>query len=454
MAELLDDLSGFEFEDLMEDVFRNLGYEDVRQSTKTGDEGRDIVMEEVVDGTRRAVVVECKHTERVGRPVVQKLHSAVATHSFDGPKRGMVVTTGTFTGPAREYAEQLRSNDDPHRIELLDGTDLRAIGDEIGFDLYNGRIEILCDETLRPSDPSAGVHAPVRDAFRDVENIDARDIPAPVATADFRPVLEITAETDATFETSVGVVHRERGQDRILVEAERGHPSEADPTVRRLVTNNLNQRVTLDEDSLGEAFDDIEIHRFGQTETEHKDWAVERIRENRTTSVEYTGDNNVTYDETCEPSLSDVSVQSIDPVYLPRIRQVVTLQQYSYPYEYYNAGPSRETLENGVHRCVHCDAASAETYTYCANCGSINCGSHTKTERLEGTPICTGCAVTERFVFSTKYFYDRENLDTFRTEYESMPVHEQLMENRPLTAGLLLGVLGLAFFLLASTGLL
>jgi len=101
-AALLDDLSGFEFEDLMEDVFRNLGYENVRQARRTADEGRDILMEEVVDGRRRAIVVECKHTDSVGRPVVQKLHSAVSTFDFDGPKRGMVVTTGTFTSPARE----------------------------------------------------------------------------------------------------------------------------------------------------------------------------------------------------------------------------------------------------------------------------------------------------------------------------------------------------------------
>jgi restriction endonuclease Mrr len=65
---VLDDLSGFEFEDLMEDVFRNLGYENVRQASRTADEGRDILMEEVVNGTRRAVVVECKHTGTVGRP--------------------------------------------------------------------------------------------------------------------------------------------------------------------------------------------------------------------------------------------------------------------------------------------------------------------------------------------------------------------------------------------------
>jgi hypothetical protein len=117
---VLDDLSGFEFEDVMEDVFRNLGYENVRQANRTADEGRDVIMEEVVDGRRRAIIVECKHTGTVGRPVVQKLHSAIATFDFDGPKRGMVVTTGRFTNPAKEYANRLQQNDDPHPIELLD----------------------------------------------------------------------------------------------------------------------------------------------------------------------------------------------------------------------------------------------------------------------------------------------------------------------------------------------
>jgi len=126
---VLNDLSGFEFEDVVEDVFRNLGYENVRQADRTADEGRDVIMEEVVDGTRRAIIVECKHTGTVGRPVVQKLHSAIATFDFNGPKRGMVVTTGRFTNPAREYADRLQQNDDPYPIELLDGEDLREIAD-------------------------------------------------------------------------------------------------------------------------------------------------------------------------------------------------------------------------------------------------------------------------------------------------------------------------------------
>jgi len=99
--------------------------------------------------------------------------------------------------------------------------------------------------------------------------------------------------------------------------------------------------------------------------------------------VTYTGDNNVTYNKTCEPNRSDISVQTIEPVYLPEVRHTTDLQEYTYPYEYYAAGPSRVTAEDGIHRCVHCDTSGVdEPYTYCPNCGAISCDSHSKTERL------------------------------------------------------------------------
>ena len=53
---VLDDLSGVEVEDVMEDVFRNLGYENVRQADRTYDTGRDVLIEEVADGTQRAII--------------------------------------------------------------------------------------------------------------------------------------------------------------------------------------------------------------------------------------------------------------------------------------------------------------------------------------------------------------------------------------------------------------
>jgi restriction endonuclease Mrr len=446
---LLDDLSGFEFEDVMEDVFRTLGYENVRQAGRTADEGRDILMEEVVDGTRRAIVVECKHTGTVGRPVVQKLHSAIATFDFDGPRRGMVVTTGRFTNPAREYAERLRQNGDPHPIELLDGEDLRAVADEIGLDLYNGRIEILCDETLRPYDPAADIDVPVRDAFRDIGNIEAADLTTPNSQVTFRPVVAITGDVDAVFETSVGVIHRIDDRTRFVVHTERGQPQIASEKIARLVTENLHTTVDLDAERFEAVFDSVEERRFGQTQTEYTGWAVDRLREFHTTTVTYTGNNNVTYTKTCEPKRSDISIRSLEAVYLPEIRQTTELGQYTYPYEYFAAGPSRVTVEDGIHRCVHCETSGVDaTYTYCPNCGAVACNGHSKIERLEGEPVCTGCAVTERFALKTKYFYDEANLEAFREEYAEMPMHRKAMENRLLAGG------GVVAMLLVVVGLL
>jgi restriction endonuclease Mrr len=195
----------------------------------------------------------------------------------------------------------------------------------------------------------------------------------------------------------------------------------------------------------------MDVRRFGQTETGYKEWAVDRIRRLKTTTVHYTGGNNVDYEKTCEPKQSDVSVQSIEAVYLPQVRLTATLRQYEYPYEHYAAGPSRVTTEDGVRRCVHC--GDRGTLTYCANCGSVNCPSHTKTERVEQQPVCTGCAVTERFALRRKYFYDEANRDSFREDYEAMPAHEKAMENPPAVAATVVGVLLVVLFLVTSTGL-
>ena len=447
---VLDELSGFEFEDLMEDVFRNLGYENVRQAEKTADEGRDVLMEEVIDGTRQAIVVECKHTDTVGRPVVQKLHSAISTFDFDGPKRGMIVTTGRCTGPAHEYVDRLRENGDPYPIEIIDGEDLREIADEVGLDLYNGRIEILCDETLRPYDPTATVSTPVEQAFRDIENIDTGTVPDPRSHVTFRPTITVTADTNATFETSVGVIHRINDRTRFVIHADRGNPTIASEEVATLVAENRHAAVELSDDEFADTFDSVERSRFGQTQTDYKEWAVDKLRTLHTTDVTYTGDNNVTYTKTCEPNQSDISVQSIDAVYLPAVRHSVQLQKYSYPFEYFAAGPSRVTTEDGIHQCVHCETrGGAETYTYCANCGAVSCEKHIKIERLEQEPVCTGCAVTERFALKTKYFYDEENLESFREEYAEMSISEKAMENKLLTGS----ALTLVMFLLVGLGI-
>lgn len=443
MPQLLDDLSGYDFEELMVDVFRKLGYESPRVHKQGADEGRDIVMEEVIDGQRRAVIVECKHRRSVSRPVVQKLHSAVTTYDYDGPKRGIVATTGRFTQPAREYAEKVGANAAEQGIELIDGEDLRRIGEQIGLDLYNGRIEVLCDKTLRPYDPIAGLDKPLREALSPVENLAVGGLSASRREVEFVPMLAIVTTVEATFETSVGVIHRVNETRRFVVRADRQGPSVASQPYRELVSTHIREATQFDESTFDADFDTIDVTRFERTETEYDDWVVDRVRDAHTTTVHYTGDNNVDYSKECRPKQSDVQIQSITPVYLPKVSQTVSLGEYTHLFEYAAAGAARETARSPV-RCVHCaEAAERHTYTFCENCGSINCPTHTKTERLEGEPICTGCAVTESFMWSTKYFYDDENREQFESQYEAMPLHRRAMENTVLAAGVVVAVLAL-----------
>ncbi|RQH01711.1 hypothetical protein EA472_05125 [Natrarchaeobius oligotrophus] len=147
-----------------------------------------------------------------------------------------------------------------------------------------------------------------------------------------------------------------------------------------------------------------------------------------------------------------MTVRSIDPVSLPRVDATLSLGEYDYRYEYVAAGRERAVVTNDFRRCVHCGTADAEI-TYCDNCGSLNCGDHVRTERLEGEPVCTGCAVTERFALKTKYFFDEGNLEAFREEYEGMALHEKARENVPLAIGFVLAAILLALLLVGSVGL-
>ena len=442
---LLDELSGFEFEELMVDVFRHQGYDEVRQAERTADEGRDVTMiDRSGAGPPTGVVVECKHTDTVGRPVVQKLHSAVKTYDFDGPKRGMVATTGRFTGPAQEYAQRVSDAPGDVDIDLLDGRTLREIGEEIGMDLKNGRIEVLCEESLAPPAEREAIRR-VRESAGRVSNLEPDSTIRPETGMELFPALVVDTEVTAVFETSVGVVHAIDDRDRFLVRADRDGPAILTDRVEQFVIAGLGGTVPIEElrerARGGDAPPVESVGRFRLTETEYKDWAVERQRDRYETTVQYTGDNNVTYERTCTPNRSDVIVTDVEPVYVPHVKATAELGEYAYDHASFASDDDAVVLVNEYDRCVHCgDANDERTFgdgalTYCENCGSINCGDHVRTERLVDEPVCTGCSVTGTFFFATKHFYDEENREAFSEEYAAMPFYRKPLENPKLVAG-------------------
>jgi restriction system protein len=113
----LDDMDGFEFQRFIAHLYERLGYGKTQEIHETQDAGRDIIIREPNGGL---IVIECKHHSKgtIGRPVVQKLHSAVINAKA---KKGFVVTTGRFSQAAIKYAQGLGS--------LVDLVDARILYD-------------------------------------------------------------------------------------------------------------------------------------------------------------------------------------------------------------------------------------------------------------------------------------------------------------------------------------
>jgi hypothetical protein len=87
------------FEAWVGERLRELGYS-VEVTRFQGDHGVDLIAK----NSRETVVVQCKHHHgrSIGEPVLRDLYGAL--HHFKAD-RGLLVTTGSLTAPARKWAE-------------------------------------------------------------------------------------------------------------------------------------------------------------------------------------------------------------------------------------------------------------------------------------------------------------------------------------------------------------
>lgn len=107
------------FEELVSDVFSSLGYE-TELTKRTRDGGVDIICLKKASG--ETAIVECKRyaeSQRVGIGVVHRLVGAM--FHFEA-KTAHIVTTSSFTKPARDSADKL--NKQNLSVNLVDGHEL------------------------------------------------------------------------------------------------------------------------------------------------------------------------------------------------------------------------------------------------------------------------------------------------------------------------------------------
>jgi restriction system protein len=112
--EKLYDLSAREFEEYIEGLFKELGYEKVTLTPTSNDKGIDLLMRH----KDSVVAIQCKkYRGTVGSPDIQTFLGAMR-HA--GAHKGFFITTGTFTFEAEKMASE-------HPIELVDSPALAKL---------------------------------------------------------------------------------------------------------------------------------------------------------------------------------------------------------------------------------------------------------------------------------------------------------------------------------------
>ena len=109
-----------EFEHLVERLYSDMGYDTVLTPPQK-DGGRDIVATRRMLGKAESLLVECK---RYSKPVgVDRARALLGAVSDAKANKGVIVTTGRATGPARDFAEG-------NPLELITGDQLVRLMNE------------------------------------------------------------------------------------------------------------------------------------------------------------------------------------------------------------------------------------------------------------------------------------------------------------------------------------
>lgn len=95
-------LSNFDFEIIMAEIYRRLGY-DVYRTPSTHDGGKDIILIDHTELGDFIYYVECKNyiaTKPVGIATVRQLNGVIVNDNVNG---GIIATTSYFSNPAKKF---------------------------------------------------------------------------------------------------------------------------------------------------------------------------------------------------------------------------------------------------------------------------------------------------------------------------------------------------------------
>lgn len=400
----LDGIDGFEFEKVTAEIFHNLRFGRVEITPPVGDAGKDII----IHTNQGKIIIECKHYPRtpVGRPIIQKLHSAVISEK--GIK-GIVVTTGKFSQNAIEHAKKLHPP-----IELIDFGILNDMAIKANIDLVTSSKKSkiysfpLSDSKTIKRNLAAHMNTRLKSYPYGLINI----VQLTQIHTKLTPLYDIKYTINADFSTSVGRIHTESAQSGFFISGKTG----------QLFPENITQyfnNTPMNEIIPHNLPNSIQIESFDHRINEIKNWAINYIIKKHTKIVQYRGRNNIGYSKECMPKKKDIYISDISQIYLPEIQIQFKLcgknrffsiadNQTSNFYVYNNNISVCEVCGNDLTKkgllCNECgDISHDQSFFrshgfYCKHCGKSlcrKCSSYYRKYLFFKVPICIQCSKSE-----------------------------------------------------------
>jgi len=394
----LDTIDDFEFEKLCKKIFYKLNYGNIELTPRVNDKGKDLI----INSENGKIFVECKHhlDRTIGRPVVQKLHSALITERAD---KGIIVTTGHFSNGAIEYAKQVEPP-----IELIDKRLLYDYAIRAGIQLFstfeggNFYIFPMTDEDSLKNNLSSYLEQKLNSIPKRI----GKNLRITKRKIQLKSIFMLDYEVDAVFSTSIGVIHVEQGGGKIFVDGTSGAVLGND--ISNYLTCGKITNFSLKED------DNLRISPFKVLSNHLTTFATDYIIEKHTTTQNYVGRNNSSYSKICEPKKKDISIYNIQQVYAPENDisfDLVGKRRFFKITE--NGTPDFFILNDNISKCEICGHSLNQKGILCNECGNITHNkklwkSHGFYCKNCGKSICRRCVEYYSKFLLLKVFLCRE----------------------------------------------
>lgn len=374
----LDTLDGFGFESLCERIFTKLDWGKVEKIGGIADGGRDILIHQELGST----VIECKHHPKssIGRPVVQKLHSAVIS---SGAVRGIIVTTGKFSKEAIEHAANL-SRQIP--IELYDFSKLSELA-------QSAKIRLIKDggDSMVHIFPVSDIPS-IKETFRNeleefqsypVNAFDLFTLVPKKLHLEPRHVAKVNVKQD--FSTSIGLIHSVNIKNQFLIFDKNCNliPSQELRFFNRtllkeyLTTPNIACMITRDE--------------FLLNTTTLTDKIKDVVSSIYSENIGYYGNNNVHYVKYCKIGPRSITINDVKNALMPIYDLDFQCIKQIYNFELLVNGLNTKIRKKSFEHCKICYLKIHAKKLLCNDCGNI---CHSPKFFNSHSYVCKNCKKT------------------------------------------------------------